>query len=153
MGKKRSVDVSDIQIVEAYQRLRSASGVHRELGVANTTIYRALERANIERDGLHEWRDRVRKCPKRAATPKKLVPYESILELSSQGLTQMEIVRRLGVSQSTVSRAERMRGFNRETPRAEKHSSWNGGRYLKEGYWLIRLDPNDPLIEAMANRS
>lgn len=56
MGKKRRAPVSDEQLIELYRREKSVNKVAKASGVSGTTIYRALERAGIERTGLAHYR-------------------------------------------------------------------------------------------------
>lgn len=57
-GKRRAVDVSDEQIVNAYNESHSVYKTERQLGVSATTIYRVLERHGVQRVGLQEYRAR-----------------------------------------------------------------------------------------------
>ncbi len=56
VGNRRKNDVADEKIVELYRRHLSVSRVSRETGISNTTIYRVLERAGVERVGLEHYR-------------------------------------------------------------------------------------------------
>ena len=56
MGKKRAANVSDDEIVAAYERLRSQYKVGKELGIGATTVARVLYARGIKLDGLTRWR-------------------------------------------------------------------------------------------------
>jgi IS30 family transposase len=56
MGKDRKNPVTDEQIIEGYKRLLSVYKLSKEVGVAETTIYRILIKNGIERIGLGHYR-------------------------------------------------------------------------------------------------
>jgi hypothetical protein len=59
MGSKlRNTNVTDGQVIAAYEALRSAYKVAEALGIGNTTVYRILLKNGISREGLHEYRKR-----------------------------------------------------------------------------------------------
>lgn len=56
MGKKRTKDVADWQILEAYEQHRSAYKVSKILGIGDTTVYRVLLAHGVDRTGLEDYR-------------------------------------------------------------------------------------------------
>ena len=56
LGKKRTTDVSDDDIVKAYDQQKSAYKAATMLGIASSTIYRVLRKRGIEAIGLDEYR-------------------------------------------------------------------------------------------------
>lgn len=60
-GKPRSKPVTDAQILESYNTIRSAYKVAKVLGIGDTTVYRTLVKHNVSRSGLDDYRKSITK--------------------------------------------------------------------------------------------
>lgn len=72
---------------------------------------------------------------------------EEVLRLNEENpnMSQREIGEKVGIGQASVSIILRKAGVARRTPLR------NNGRSVKEGYVLVRCDPDDPISREMAN--
>lgn len=87
MGKQRRNSVTDAQILEAYETHRSAYRVAKVLGIGDTTVYRVLQKHQIARTGLDDYRTSITRFQGQEDEIRKW--YES-------GETLDQIRRRLG---------------------------------------------------------
>ncbi len=68
-----------------------------------------------------------------------------IKRLRKKEVSQFKISMMLGRSQSSISRFLRSEGEIFEPRRRERHPGWRGGRCKANGYWRIRVEPDDPM--------
>ena len=97
IGNKRRNPVTDEQIANAYRDSHSVYAVARTTGVSVTTIYRVLERLNIERIGLAEYRKNAARFDEQTSREIRHI-YES-------GESFADLVRRFGGSEYSVKKA------------------------------------------------
>ena len=97
IGNKRRNPVTDEQIANAYRDSHSVYAVARTTGVSVTTIYRVLERLNIERVGLAEYRKNAARFDEQTS--------QEIRHIYESGESFADLVRRFGGSEYSVKKA------------------------------------------------
>jgi transposase len=102
MGKDRKNPVTDEQIIEGYKRLLSVYKLSKEVGVAETTIYRILIKNGIERIGLGHYRKSAAKFTGERA--------KEIAELYKAGAKVNELSKRFGCTDHAIRSAVKRAG-------------------------------------------
>lgn len=97
MAKLKNPDVSDDEIVAAYQRCLSAYKVADDLQVSSKRVYRVLGKAGISASGLQHYREKAERYSRETQA--------EIAELYRSGMTTTELSRRFGGSVSSITQA------------------------------------------------
>jgi hypothetical protein len=97
MTQMKNAHITDDEIVAAYQRLASSNKAAKELGVTERRVVLVLRKRGIPRNGLEAYR-------KAAAAYPEGVQLE-ILRLHNEGVSQAELRKRFGGSDSSVRMA------------------------------------------------
>lgn len=97
VGNKRTNPVSDQQIIDAYAATKSAYEIARRFGLAESTIYRVLQKNGIQRVGLEAYRKEARRFTDEQD--------RRIVDLYRNGMTYAEIRRQLGGTEYSIKRA------------------------------------------------
>ena len=117
---------TDQQIIECYQKYKkygATTQAAEELGLARSTICRALNRSGIQKKKLTE-------------------KDKKIIELYQDGKTRQEIATFFNCNPSTITQVLTQYGFR--TKRAKIRTD---GRYEVGGYLHIKIDRADPMSE------
>lgn len=104
VGNRRMNPVSDQQIIDAYAEKKSAYVVARLFGLAETTVYRVLQKNGIQRLGLEAYRSEARRFTDEQD--------RHIVELYRSGATYAEIQRQLGGTEYSIKRAIKRQGVS-----------------------------------------
>jgi len=147
MPRKRANGISDAQIVEAYERIRSAPRVKEELGIGIATIGRVLARNGIERTGLAEYRETMKTKWAGNYPGKYTGPTEPIIAMYLSGMSLKTIADKIGRTTRVTGRIIKEAGITRPYQGAGPMASgWSGGRHgAGSGYTRVWVSPNDPL--------
>ena len=146
-GKQRPGHVTDEQIINAYQETRSGQKVSAQLGIGLTTVLRALERNNIERTGLQEYRATMNRPKTEPYVGVYQGSHDEIIKWYHDGDSMRVIADRIGRSVSVVARIVRKEGIARPFQAVgAEHSNWSGGRVdAGQGYWRQWIAEDDPM--------
>jgi hypothetical protein len=146
MGRERRNSVTDEQICEAYNRLRSMLKVVDELGVGCGTVNRCLKKHGIERTGLKEFRARGHQWKPGEYPGVYQGSTEDILQMYRDGMSMAQIARTIGRSTHVVLRRVKAAGISRPYQGSGPDAnSWKGGRektvhgYMRQ--WIATDDP------------
>lgn len=146
VGKRIIGSETEVAIVAEYLAGTRSSVLAQKYGVNRKTVTLIVRRSGATvRD-------------QRSASGRPIVPPESyvpsVLALRSDGLSQTEIGKRLGMSQAVISRVLRLNGLPTTIKvDGSRHGMWKGGRTISgHGYVMLMLAPDDPL-QSMRSRS
>lgn len=138
----------DEQLQEAISEYQAgaipASTLAEKYGVSTATMLARMRKAGVK---IEQFSKVGRFTEKQKA---------EIAELFSCGVSQTEIGRRFGVSQTAISRLLRKHGIDRGQRQAtgERHGNWKGGvAKQSNGYVLVRPDDGDEIGQAMTNHA
>lgn len=126
-----------------YQAGTSQAAIARHFGVSPLPIVRLLKRRGVK--------TRVGR-PQRQLTEDQLAEMKA---LYAGGVSQIDIARRFGTSQTVVSRTLRAEGMSTQRKwlqRGERHGRWKGGVINVGGYRTIHITPDHPMC-GMAHHS
>lgn len=146
VGKRIIGTEIEVAIVAEYSAGERSSVLAKRYGINRKTVTLIVRRSGaVVRD-------------QRASSGRPLMSPDSyvdqVVQLRDQGLSQAEIGKRVGLSQTVISRVLRQQGLPTSMKRAgAKHSKWKGGRVISgHGYVMVMLEQDDPL-QIMRSRS
>lgn len=130
----------DADIAERYRNGAALSQLAAQFDCSRITIRHALARQGVE--------------PRPRGSKLREFSAEEVADVAARweaGESQTAIGQSLGISQAQAGRLLALHGYEKEhrRPRGEKHGAWKGGRVLLEGYWQIRVQPDDLIGMAM----
>jgi predicted RNA-binding Zn-ribbon protein involved in translation (DUF1610 family) len=133
------------EIVRRYAAGERAGSLAKEYGINRKTVTTLVRRSGAE----------VRKQGAASGAPRfpDAEYTDRVTALRDEGLSQVDIGKRLGMSQSVVGRILRRAGY----PTAlhltgERHGSWKGGRSVTgSGYVQVLIPRDDPFAEMRAS--
>lgn len=138
-ARERAIPVTAFDdVVRRYLANESAASIAQSYGCNPWTVRNILRQRDIT--------VRMRGAKWVEITPEQEKQMVQMYEV--EGISQMAIARRMGLTQPNVSRILRRNGVKptRYVATGEKHGSWKGGRVkLHGGYWYILVDNDDPL--------
>lgn len=128
-------DAEEEEIARRYAGGDSTLELAAQYGVTDRTIASAVRRQK----GV------IRKFGEDRRRERRVEIRDQILTLRDEGLSQVVIGARVGVSQTAVSRVLCMNGRSTGHSR-DRHHNWKGGRHVAQGYVLVRVYDDDPMV-------
>lgn len=132
------------QVAEEYAEGKSILFLAEKYNICAPTVKRYLKKNDVL----------VRS---RGGTPKQFSEEQTqrVVELYNSGLSQEQISKIVCIHQTKISKLLIRAGIEshlQENIRGANHPSWKGGISIRQGYRLVYVDQNDPML-VMANAS
>lgn len=131
--KQRYTPAQKREMVTRYEAGESLGALGRAFGCEAANVRYVLKRRGVT----------IRPPGREKPSPETLA---LVRERREAGASHLEIANELGVRKHTVLTWCRQMGLPRDpSASGPEHPSWRGGRYVKDGYVLVWVDPTDPM--------